>query len=161
MVKPEALPSGVQSTCIMAQDRSPGDDLWRHTLSQIPTVFGRLFYLASLRDPHTGQYAHFGFAQRVGLDSSDAILRNSHFSTFQDWLCLSLAGQKDDLEEYLASLRDDRSSVIATWLGLEPYRGWIPLDTRTAERDLYICDLRTVLEILRNAYGVASPDPDA
>ncbi len=145
----------------MVPERSAGDDLWRHTLSHIPTLFGRLFYLASLRDPHTGQYVHFGFAQRVGDQRADAILRHSHVATFQDWLCLNVVGQKDDLEEYLASLNEDRSNVVATWLQLEPYRGWIPVETRAAERSLYMCDLRAVLEILRNAYGVASPDLNA
>ena len=32
----------------MTFDRSAAADLWRNTLSQIPTTFGRLIYLASL-----------------------------------------------------------------------------------------------------------------
>ncbi len=31
-------------------ERGAASDLWRHTLSQIPTVFGRLVYLSSLRE---------------------------------------------------------------------------------------------------------------
>ena len=57
----------------MTFDRSPASDLWRHTLSQIPTTFGRLVFLASLRDPNTGAYAHYGFAHRVGEEAAGAV----------------------------------------------------------------------------------------
>jgi hypothetical protein len=35
--------------------RAPGTLLWRRTVSQIPTVFGRMVFLASLRDAATGK----------------------------------------------------------------------------------------------------------
>ena len=41
-------------------------DSWQRTLAAIPTLIGRVAYLSSLRNVHTGTYEHFGLAQRVG-----------------------------------------------------------------------------------------------
>ena len=70
--------------------RGAPEDLWRHTISQIPTLFGRLVYLASLRNHNTGQYEHHGFAQTYGMEASDRAMRASHESAFADWLKLEL-----------------------------------------------------------------------
>ena len=35
---------------------------WRRTLAGVPTLPGRLEYLASLRNAHSGQYEHFGLS---------------------------------------------------------------------------------------------------
>ena len=60
---------------------------WQRTLAAIPTLIGRVAYLSSLRNVHTGSYEHFGLAQRIGEDEVDRILRRSHMSVFQEWLC--------------------------------------------------------------------------
>ena len=52
-------------------------DLWKNTLSQIPTAYGRLSYLASLRDPNSGIYRHHGLAAMFGRDESSRALRQS------------------------------------------------------------------------------------
>ena len=93
----------------MAFDRSPASDLWRHTLSQIPTTFGRLVFLSTLRDPNTGAYAHYGFAQRVGGETADATLRQSHSQCFSEWLAFSLEGS-------------DPLSSVARWFILNSSR---------------------------------------
>ena len=59
---------------------------WRRTLAAIPAMLGRLVYLASLRNPNTGVYAHYGFAQRVGEETADATLLQSHCQCFSEWL---------------------------------------------------------------------------
>src|ERR1700704_6140913 len=88
-------------------DRSPASDLWRLTLSQIPTTFGRLVFLSTLRDPNTGVYAHYGFAQRVGEQAADEALRQSHLNCFAEWLAFGLEEQKADLDLYLAGINSD------------------------------------------------------
>ena len=47
-------------------ERGAAADLWRNTLSQIPTLFGRLVYLSSLRDSNSGAYEHYGLAKVFG-----------------------------------------------------------------------------------------------
>ena len=47
-------------------------DSWQRTLTGIPTFPGRLAYLASLRNVHSGVYEHFGLSQRVAKERSTA-----------------------------------------------------------------------------------------
>src|SRR5260370_10849596 len=97
-------------------DRSAASDLWRLTLSQIPTTFGRLVFLSTLRDPNTGLYAHFGFAQRVGDDAAHTALRQSHIQCFSEWLAFSLEGQKADFDLYLSGIDSDKKTILGTWI---------------------------------------------
>ena len=142
-------------------ERSAGSDLWRNTLSEIPTLFGRLVYLSSLRDQNTGRYQHYGLAKVFGEEEADRALRESHWETFSEWLCFRLERQKVDLDLYLSGLEDNRRTVVETWIRLGPYRNLVPVEARDVERRLYLADLETLLELLKNEYAVASPDPDA
>jgi len=142
-------------------ERGAASDLWRNTLSQIPSVFGRLVYLCSLRDPNSGLYQHYGLAQVFSDEEADRVLRQSHEQTFAEWLCFNLEQQKADLDLYLAGLNGNRRTILDTWIRLTPYRGLIPSVVREVERRHYLSDLETILELLKNEYGVASPDPDA
>src|SRR4051812_24268295 len=86
---------------LMRKDSTAAADLWRNTLAQIPTLFGRLWYLSSLRDQNTGTYQHFGLAQRFDEDEANRVLRQSHLKVFEQWLCYSLEQQKNEVDEYL------------------------------------------------------------
>jgi hypothetical protein len=134
---------------------------WQRTLSAIPTLIGRMAYLASLRNANTGIYEHFGLAQRVGADEVDRTLRRSHMNLFVDWLSLALENQKDQLEEYFSDLDGDRRELISSWLAMQPWNGWAPAESRDVERKLFNADLAVVLELLRTEYGVASRDPES
>lgn len=141
--------------------RGAAADLWRHTLSQIPTVFGKLVYLASLRDPNTGRYEHYGLAQSFGEDQAHQTMQQSHQETFRQWLSFSLEEQKADLERYLESVGGNRRRILETWIRLTPYRNLIPIGAGNVECGLYLADLETLLELLKSECGVACPDPDA
>ena len=141
--------------------RGPAADLWRHTLERIPTVFGRLVYLSSLRDQNTGLYEHFGLAQMFSVEEADKTLRTSHAQLFAEWLCCNLEQQEEEVATYLASLEGPVEVVIANWLRLAPYRNFVPSEACQAERELYLADVETILELLRHENGVACPDPDS
>src|SRR4030088_920766 len=145
----------------MAFDRSPASDLWRHTLSQIPTTFGRLVFLSTLRDPTTASYAHYGSAQRGGEQAADKALRQSHSQCFSEWLAFTLEEQKADLDLYLSGIDSDKKTILNTWVRTKPYRNLIPAAALEMERRLYNSDLETLLELLTVVHGVASPDRDA
>lgn len=142
-------------------NHSPAGDLWRNTLERIPTVFGRMQYLASLRDSNTGDYRHFGLAQRFGEPEARAAIRDSHLKTFADWLAFNLEEQKNELQGYLDDLEGDKKTIVENWIRLNSLRNCIPVETREVERQLYLTDLATVLELLRYEYAVVLPDPDA
>jgi hypothetical protein len=141
--------------------RGSGADLWRHTLSQIPSLFGRIVYLSSLRNSNTGNYEHHGLALVFGDDEANRTLRESHEKAFAEWLGYGLEHQKADLDLYFSSLGESKRSLLEIWQRLTPYRNLIPAAARGVERSLYLSDLETLLDALKNEYGVASLDPDA
>jgi hypothetical protein len=136
-------------------------DLWQHTLSQIPSTFGRIVYLAGLRDPNSGEYQHHGFAAMFGAAEANRTMKASHDELFAEWLSYGLAHQKMDLELYLSGLEPERRRVVESWTKLEPYRGIPPETARPVERELFLADLDALLTLMRNELGVFSPDPDA
>ncbi len=142
-------------------DRDAAANIWRNTLSQIPSIFGRMVYLASLRNPNSGDYEHHGVAQFFGAEKANQALSDSHMEVFGEWLCMDLQQQKSDLDVYLSGLEGVRRIVLSTWLRLEPYRGCVPGAAREVERELYLADLEILLAMLRNEYGVAALDRDA
>jgi hypothetical protein len=145
----------------IAFDRSAAADLWRNTISQIPSAFGKLVYLASLRNPNNGSYEHHGLALVFGEDEANKALKNSHAKVFAEWLSFNLEQQKADLDLYISGLFENRRVVIETWIRLAPYRNLPPTSVRGVERRLYIADFTALLELFKAAYDVAEPDPDA
>ncbi len=135
--------------------------LWRNTLSQIPSTFGRMVYLASLRDQNTGRYQHHGLAAAFGENEADAALRESHERTFAEWLGYNMEQQKSDLDLYLSSFLADRLTILGTWIRLSPYRSLVPSSAGEPERRLYLADLEALLEILKAEYDGAGRNPGA
>ena len=134
----------------MELDRRPAEDLWRRTLSLIHSVFGRLEYLARIRNPHSGRYEHHGLALIFGDDEADQALRDSHLQIFQEWLSLDLERQKADLELFLMEQPTDRCTMAEIWRRLAPYRGLPPVSASEPEIELYLGDLELLLEAIRN-----------
>jgi len=128
--------------------RGPTLDVWRKILAQIPTLFGRLVFLASLRDPATGRYRHEALNAFLGEEDSDRALSRSHHQLFSEWLAYSLAEQKSDLDEYLNMTGGPRY--------VRHYDGLIPPAARDVERQLYLTDLETLLDLLRYEHGGAA-----
>lgn len=140
--------------------RSAAADLWRQTLSQIPSQFGKLAYLAGLRDPNSGDYQHHGLSAVFGEPSANDALRSSHEEAFAHWLDFGLEQQREDLDLYFSSLDAQRTQVLATWWRLKSYASLPPDSIRSVERQLFVNDLETLLTLMRLEHGVSSPDPD-
>jgi hypothetical protein len=131
-------------------ERSALADLWKHTLSKIPNLYGRLMYLGGLRDPNSGIYRHHGLATAFGREESGKALRASHEQTFAEWLNLPLAEKSRDLAAYLATLEDPPNEAVNHWLRTKTYRSQVPTSARTAERELFYGDLETLLALVKN-----------
>ena len=155
------MPDQNSSAARASFERGPAADLWRRTLAQIPTLFGRLVYLSSLRDLNSGAYQHYGLAQAFGAEQAGETLRQSHEQVFAAWLGYGLERQRADLEEYLSELEGGPAAVLGNWILLAPYRNLIPANARAAERDLYLADLEAILELLKHEHGAVVPDPEA
>ena len=129
-------------------ERSALADLYKNTLGNIPTVFGQLSYLASLRDRDSGVYRHHGLAAIFGREESRRALRQGHGQVFQQWLNLPLEQKRDDLEQYLDRLDGPRRTVLRHWAESRVYRGYTPPSARESERELFFQEFEILLEIL-------------
>jgi len=72
---------------------------------------------------------------------------------FSQWLGFSLAEQKSDLDEYLQVAGSPRYAVH--------YRNLVPATARDVERQLYLTDLETLLELLKFEHGGVVSIPGA
>lgn len=140
-------------------DRSPGADLFRHTLARIPSQFGRLMYLSSLRDPNTGVYRHYGLQAAFGRDQSIAALQASHTRAFREWLKLDLREKHSDLVAYLDTLDDPKGLVVKYWVESKGYSGCVPDSAGKADRALYLEDIQRLLTAVSRSNGASSPAP--
>lgn len=138
------------------------DSRWVRDFSQIGTFFGRLVYLAGLRNPDNGRYEQYGCSP--GTPSSLVIsrdLKKVHENIFREWIGLSLELKKADVELYIASVDDDPRLLVETWLRLKSYMNLVPASVQGPERQRHISDFEAILGLLKNLYGVASPDQSA
>jgi hypothetical protein len=137
-------------------ERSATADLFKNTLSRIPTLFGRVEYLASLRDPNSGFYSHHGLASIFGREESRKALSQSHETVFKEWLNLGLAGKKEDLSDYFKALEDPLAVVLGHWTSVRAYRSYMPASARESERELFCAELDVLIETFDCAGAPAS-----
>lgn len=138
-------------------ERSATSDLWKHTLSRIPTTFGRLIYLSSLRDGTAGVYRHHGLSSMFGREESLKALRESHEQIFVEWISLTMPEKHEELGRYLNELEEPAGTVLNHWLGSKMYAAHVPASAREMERELFNRDLETLLEMAKNALEESSP----
>lgn len=144
----------------IATETDGSDALWIRDYSQIETFYGRLVYLAGLRNPDNGRYEHFGCTP--GTPASLVAGRNLkkiHETIFRDWVGLSLEWKKADIELYIAKVgQGDGRLLVDAWLRMRPYMNLVPASVQGPERQRHISDFEAILGLLKNLYGVASPD---
>ena len=132
-------------------------DLWKHTLSQIPTIYGRLVYLASLRDPNSGTYRHHGLSAAFGREQSTYALRKSHEQAFLEWLTLPLAAKNADFRTFLQSATsEDSPQAVVTYLARGArYASQAPDAAGPAQREQFKLEVEILVELVKNDSGDA------
>lgn len=133
-------------------ERNALADLWKHTLSQIPSTYGRLVYLASLRDPNSGAYRHHGLSAAFGREQSTEALRRSHEETFLEWLTLPLSAKNADFRAYFHSVSVEESprAVVTHLARGARYVTQAPDSAGQAQRRQFQMEMETLLELLKN-----------
>jgi hypothetical protein len=130
-------------------------DFTATTLAAIPNLYGRLLYIASLRDLSSGKYEHAGLAAIYPADAVQEALECCHHEIFQRVLETSLAVQADDLRECLEGMPGDFSDTLSNWQKMESYRILPPGDAPDYLRELFFSNLRALLEILERQHTLA------
>jgi len=125
----------------------------------VVNLFERLVYLTSLRNPDNGRYE----PDRSAVSFSSAVnqdLTRRHEEVFREWVAYTLERKKVEVELYIAGIEPrDPAEFIDTWLRLTPYKNLVPAAIQGPERQKHISDVEAILELLKNVYGIASPDP--
>jgi len=142
----------------MGPEPRPAEELWRRTLANIPSIYGRLAYLASLVNVNSGRYEHHGLATIFGGDEAEQALRKSHEQALLDWLSLRLEQQKADLELYFSTLPPSKKTLVENWSRLKPYRMVVPASASEAQRDLFDSNFEILLRLLKSELEL-SPEP--
>ena len=134
-------------------ERNALADLWKHTLSQIPSTYGRLVYPGSQRDPNSGSYRHHGLSAAFGREESTGALRKSHEETFLEWLKLPLAAKSADLRTHFQNVEESARAVVTYLARCTPYLSQAPDSAGRAQRRQFQMEMETLLELLRNDSG--------
>lgn len=145
----------------LVRDREVLNESWGRDLVEIETSYGRLVYLAGLRDSNSGRYEHYA-AEPSARARVHGFLRQLHEAIFREWVNYPLERKKADIELYIEGLDSiDRAELIDAWLRLTPYKNLVPAAVRAPEREKHVSDFEAILGLLKNVYGVSSPDRDA
>src|SRR5215472_6115863 len=126
-------------------------DFTATTLAAIPNLFGRLAYLASLRDLSSGRYEHSGLAAVYPPDAVEEALKFCHQEIFQKVLETPLASQEKDLAQCLEAMPGRKATSVGHWRQMETYRIFPPEDAPDYLKELFFSNLRILLEILEPA----------
>src|ERR1700683_3667840 len=124
------------------------DDFVARSLAPIPSCFGRLLYLASLRDLSTGDYSHQGLAESYPAGGVNEALKYCHDEVFRQILEMPLAKQEADLRECCEQIEGGAAGVAGRWLELEYFRLLVPLGTPDYLKDLFVSNFRVLLELI-------------
>jgi len=142
----------------LQQNRRIIQDFTLTTLANIPGLFARLVYVASLRDLSSGRYEHAGLAALYPEEALQQALQVCHEQIFERVLETPLAEQESDLRSCLAGMEGGLRVSIEHWRRMESYRVLMPEEAPDYLKDLFCSNLRALLEILQGEGLPAHPD---
>jgi hypothetical protein len=134
----------------LEQNRHIIHDFAVTTLSAIPNEFGRLTYIASLRDLSTGRYEHAGLAALYPEEAIQQALQQCHEEVFQRILETPLSTQENDLRSCLGGMEGSLRSTVSHWRQMEAYRVLMPEESPDYLKELFCSNFRALLEILQS-----------
>ena len=121
------------------------EDFTARTLSVIPTVFGRLYYVSSLKDSSTGRYRHDGLADMYSENSVQQALEDCHEELFARVLETPLEEQARDLRKCLDAAGDRYWTVLEAWQREKSFEGMCPDGLPSYLSELFCSNLSALL----------------
>jgi hypothetical protein len=125
------------------------EDVSTGTLAGFQTEYGKLVYLASLRDLASGRYVHSGLEAIYGRADVHEGLWQTHKEICMRILEMSLEGQEPDLASCLKGFEGEPQEVIAHWRELQFYLALLPFGLPHYIRRLFASNVETLLSVFQ------------
>jgi len=129
-------------------------------LSRIPSIFGKLALVASLRDEHTGRYGDPLAVLLYGRRQTEDCLKRKHAEIFFAWLRLALAAQTLDLTKCLTCWKGDQNPFTTSWFDERLPEKLIPGPASETEHALFMGNLRAAFESLKDRLVSVENNPN-
>lgn len=126
------------------------DDLNNRTLLSLPGCFGRLIYLASMRDYNTGRYYHEGLVNRFSEAVATEALTRCHREAFHRLVRSPIAELVSELKRYMESTPAEAEQLLGTWERLQPYRVAVPAQSSPVLAEFFTSNVKIALSILKH-----------
>lgn len=130
------------------QSRRVVEDFTSRSLAAIPTDYGRLFYVSSLRTPATGKYEHDGLNSLYSEESVQQALDHCSQELFSKIMEMRLDQQEWDLRSFLGRSGKDFSDVVHKWRLEKRYRTMCAPGMPEYLHELFISNCDALLSIL-------------
>jgi hypothetical protein len=129
------------------QSRSVIEDFTSRTLAAIPSDFGRLYYISSLKDEKTGQYTHEGLLNLYPGHSVQAALAHCHEELFSRILETPLSHQERDLRNCFDAAGDKFCAVVESWRETRFFRTMCPEGLPDYLNELFCSNMNALLAV--------------
>ena len=139
-----------QSRCVI-------EDFTSRTLAVIPSEFGRLFYVSSLKDSANGRYQHAGLVELYSEDSVQVALGDCHEELFSRILETPLLEQERDLRKCLDTAGDRFWTVVDAWRKDNSFQTMCPEGLPSYLKDLFCSNLAALLAIFSSQRVTLDP----
>jgi hypothetical protein len=114
-------------------------------LAPIPSEFGRLADVATLRDVTSGHYHHPALEEVYPESAVHQALLYCHEELFEKVVRTPLHLQEWDLRTHFARMDAPVAEIAFRWLEIEHFRSFVPMGTAPHLCDLFLSNTRAVL----------------
>jgi hypothetical protein len=135
------------------RSRKVVEDFTRRSLSAIPSGYGRLIYVSSLRE-NDDRYRHDGLASLYSDNAVQLALEHCHEELFAQIMETPLSQQEWDLRMSLGALEGGMEANLALWRNRERYEELEPRGVPVYLYDLFASNLRLLLELIEGELTV-------
>lgn len=127
------------------QSRAVIEDFSSRSLAAIPSDFGRLYYVTSLKDSDSGRYEHDGLMSLYPENAVQSGISHCHEELFSRILETPLKEQESDLRECLRSAGDQYWDVVDSWRETRYFREMCPEGLPDYLQDLFCSNMSALL----------------